>query len=456
MTLPDATKIKASEGATLYEQANALAEQLPITATSDSRWRAFDKDTGCWVDTSRNLYRPIAQAIVPHAKRTPQRERQLLDLLEGRWQVPNEMFRGALKLESPTHIIVNVPNGTLHVTPDAIRFEPDHDKRLGFTRCLAARYDANATSALFEHVLKSSLPDPEDRLLFQYCVGNFLLPTTQMEAAFVCFGAAGSGKDTCAIPITYALDGGDVEKGIVTHLSLAQICDSNCYALAKLRYACVNICNELDNRAIEESGNFKKLVSGDPIEAREIRQPPFTMTPHCKVWSLTNELPRFKHGTAAEMRRMRFLPFNQVVAKDKIDTTIKERLKVACPGVLNFVLQGLQMCLRLGGKNLPYGGAESRAIHARFDSSNDPMGNFVTNHCDLGPTLFVTKPDLQKAFNNYCEQHGFSVEVQDGFYRKLYDRHPSLDKTSRLGTGDRARIVKGIALKEASKALLEG
>lgn len=439
--------IKPSDADSVDAQADDLAQHLPVILTHDTRWRAYDEDEGYWKDVSRNAYRPVAQAILPKKHRTPSGERRLLDLLEGRWQVSDpKIFKGVLRFEDDAldRVLINVSNGILRVTPDSITLL-DHDRRHGFTRILGSKFDATATNPLFLTTLETALPDPLDRDLFRHAVGNFLLPDCRFEVALNCFGEAGSGKDTLANPIIYTLDAGETERGIVTHLSLSQICDPNCYALAKLHYSCVNLCAELDARAIEESANFKKLVSGDSIETREIRQSPFTMASHCKVWSLTNELPRFKHGTAAELRRMRFLPFSQVITRDKIDTTVKERLKRPCSGVLNYILSGLQDCLRLGGRPMPYGGPASKAIHDRFACSNDPLGDFIKAYCQFAPAGHVERRLLHNCFVAYCEQRGFSAEVPEHFFRKLYDRYTQV-QGARLGGGDRPYIVKGLVL----------
>lgn len=453
--LVPSTQIAPCDADSLDARADYLAQQLLPMRTSGGRWRAYDPSVGHWREVDRNLYRPVAQAVTPKGKRTPAAERQLLDLLEGRWQVDNNAFKGALMFEEKAldRVLVNLPNGTLRVTPEEITLL-EHDPRHGFTRSLAAPYDPAAHNTLFEGALNDALPDPDDQKLLQYVSGNFILPDCRFEVATACFGPGGTGKDTCTIPILYALDGGDVSKGTVTHLSLAQVCDSNCYALAKLRYACVNLCNELDSRAIEESSNFKKLVSGSPIEAREIRESPFTMTPHCKILSLTNEMPGFKNGTSAEGRRLRYLSFGRVVAPDRIDSMLKERLKVACPGVLNFVVKGLQMCLQLGKTPMPLGGQVSKRIHERFEISNDPLGSFLKQYCILDGSLTIERERLFNAFKAYSERFGFPEEVPVWFYRKLYIHQPMV-KPDRGPRPERAHIVRGISLRAEAEELLK-
>ena len=73
-----------------------------------------------------------------------------------------------------------------------------------------------------------------------------------------------------------------------------------------------------------DSGVFKSVVSGERVEARPIYGAPFTMETTAKLWFLANNLPRFRHGTEAELRRLRFLRFDRV--PDQVDPTLKTRL----------------------------------------------------------------------------------------------------------------------------------
>jgi hypothetical protein len=85
----------------------------------------------------------------------------------------------------------------------------------------------------------------------------------------------------------------------VTVLTLAEICDREGYHRPKLVRSMLNIGTELEAKAIENSEVFKRLVSGELVEAREIYGRPFVMGSTAKYLSLGNHLPQFKHATAS-------------------------------------------------------------------------------------------------------------------------------------------------------------
>ena len=218
----------------------------------------------------------------------------------------------------------------MRVTTGAYELLP-HSPDYQFTRQTAARFNPDAAAPLFNRVLSEVLADPEDRELFKLCTGNFLYPDCRFETALVDYGEAGRGKSTVADPIASALG-----LDLVCRLSMSQVCDPRSYHLPGLRFAAVNLGTELTTADIAESGNFKTLVSGEPIEARPIYGKPFIMQTGCKLWFLANSLPRFKHGTEAELRRTRFLRFDYQPPEK--DVTLKARLASELDGVFLFML----------------------------------------------------------------------------------------------------------------------
>jgi P4 family phage/plasmid primase-like protien len=423
---------------TEWDYANKLEKLIPPTKTVGTRW--FSYNDVVWEELDPAIYRPKAHAVFATRKRSERRAATLLKHLESRWQDRESIFKGAICFQEDGAILLNTLNGVLEVRPDGIT-QAKHNAAHYFTRCIQAVYDPSATCPNYHFVLEQCLPDPQDRELFLLCLGNFLLPDCRFEVALVCYGEAGSGKSTLATPVSKLF--GTADHGLMTRLTMSQLCDPNCYALAKLRYACVNLGTELQSIAVDESANFKTIVSGEPLEARPIYCPPFTMHTFCKLWFLANNLPRFKHGTDAELRRTRFLRFE--FKTEKPDVMLKERVAQETQGVFNLMLSGLQRCLTID--KIPYGGAHSRAVHTRFQVSNDPIGTFVARHCHFDPNASVLKDSLQGSFDAYCEQHAVPKAVKDHFCKMLYERNPNVTDARVTRGGQRVWVISGLGLK---------
>ena len=407
---------------TEFECANILAENLPRIKTVGNDWHAYDK--GTWGKHDRAEFRPIAQNVLPPKVRTDRKAKALLDHLEGRFQVSPDSFIGFNKFAVDGSVLVNVDNGVLAITPDEAKLLT-HDPAHNFTTLTAAKYDMAATAPLFDRILNEALPDPDDRRLYQLCAGNCLLPDSRYEVAQINYGEAGRGKSTPAEAIAGAL-GHD----LVPRLSMSHICDARSYYLPKLRYAAVNLGTELDAVEMADSAAFKAIVSGESVEARPIYGAPFTMRTTCKLWFLANGLPRFKHGTEAELRRLRFIRFDYLPPKK--DITLKTRLAAERDGIFLWIVQGARELLTLS--EIPFGGGDSRAVHDRFRISNDPVGTFVKSECTIDAKAQVEKTKLRAAYEEFCSRFELPPGCNDWFFRLLFERWPNL-KEARPGSG---------------------
>lgn len=433
-----ASAVALANESTEFEFTNKLAVAIGKVIAVSKDWYVYAG--GIYKKTSRDIFRPVALEILPPKIRTARSAATLLDHLEGRSQKSADAFRGFYCFDDTGAVLINAENGIVRVTANGTPELLPHSESHFFTLRTAARFNPEASAELFLCKLTEMLPDERDRDLLQLCFGNFLLPDCKFEVSLVCYGEAGCGKSTIAEPVAAALAG-----DLVARLSMQQICDPRSYHIPKLKFAAVNLGTELDVIAVDESANFKTLVSGEPVEARPIYGEPFTMQTACKLWFLANGLPRFKNGTEAELRRTRFIRFDHAPAVK--DVTLKNRLLAERDGVFNFMLAGLQRLLSV--TEIPLGGAESQAVHARFKISNDPLGSFIAQHCEFKPDARESKEALKIAFTGFCEKHGTPIEFGDFFFKRLYERFTNLqDNEIRASIGgERVRCIVGIRLK---------
>jgi putative DNA primase/helicase len=265
-----------------------------------------------------------------------------------------------------------------------------------------------------------------------------LEPSARLEAGLAVFGPSGTGKSTL-IDSGIAEAVGGPAAGTVSRVSLRQLCDPKSYSLPGLEFSLVNIITEGDALEVEESGNFKSIVSGEPIECREIYGKPRVIVTTSKLLLATNSLPRFRNGTDAEGRRLRLLNFDQVPTRP--DPNLKHRIHAEAPGILRWMAEALQDVLSL--RDMPRGGASAKRVTDRFALSNDSLGCFIKQECQLDPSAFTPREELLGAFNEFADKHGFSSDNNVWFFRKLFDRFPHLQS----GKRNNIRSILGITLK---------
>ncbi len=401
--------------------AQKFMTKAPPMRARASDWFSFDGKA--WRPIQRDRFRKMAMETLPSKHRLSRHAKAILDHVEWTQQLgPGDELRSAVLKQEDGSVLVNVNNGILEVWPDQVTLRP-HNPDYFFTGSLAADWSEHTgRPELFLRVAREAMSAGLDMALFQWFSGYLLYPDCKQNELFlICYGPGGTGKSTLADAVVSAIS----DKTLVTRLSLAQICTTGpgSYALPTLQNALVNLGAELDTVEMDESANFKMLVSGEPVTARSIYGQPFEMTTTCKLWFLSNSLPRFKSGTDAELRRARFLSFGKV-PKVK-DRTLKDRILMEKDGILAWMVEGLQAILQ--GLPCPIGGPESEKVLRRFELSNDPLGFFIRTRCRFDPGAEVPKDPFINAFNEFMDENRFPQKSKEHFCRQLYERYPQIE-----------------------------
>jgi phage/plasmid-associated DNA primase len=399
----------------------------------------YIQENGIWVPRSKDEYRAVALEALPPKWRTHQHAIQVINRLESEQQVSQSIFCGAARFDHEGAVLLAVKNKTLKISSNEVILlptDPDH----GFTAALPIAWDEAASMQLFGQVLTDTLPDNNDRECLLDVLATALIPDCRYEAALVCQGEAGTGKSTVIAPVATIFGSSSA------YLSMADICHPSGYKLAMLNHKLINLATELNTLEMEDTGLFKQLVSGESFTTRNIYGRPFEMKSTATLVFLANSLPRFKYGTAAEARRLRFIRFSNQVTNP--DVKLKERVAMDAPGLLVELVYRAQALL--AGRPLYEPGQFGQETLQRFAVSNDPVGSFVSRVCALGPDYQCAKTLIGDAFTDFRVQYGISDKLDDSlFFRQLYERFPSV-RSKRIRDDDDSRIyvLSGITLQE--------
>lgn len=423
------------EHATEQQLAALLRAELPPIRCVGEDWSVYRN--GLWKKRSRDEFKPRAISIQNLKTRTARRAANVLSHIEFEQQSPAEEFRSFCCFDNSGAILINCANGVLRVALNGVTLLP-HKPEYLFTGQLAGRYDPKAVANNFERVLQEALPDSDDLDLFRMFSGYLLYPDCRFEAALVCYGPGGTGKSTLSQAIENVI-GPD----LVRHLSLEQICNPQSKLVAQLQHMALNVSTELN--AIETVGGetFKQLVSGERVQADRKYLDDVCLCTGCKHWFNTNYLPRFRHGTDAELRRLRILRFDK--KPRAIDVTLKNKLNAERDGILLFMVDGLRALMERN--EIPTGGQESLRMRERFDIQNNPIGAFVKADCILGSIKEIGKAQLFDAYEKFCEQNGIPP-LDKGFFFKELLTHFAVENVRRRDGKERIQKLIGIDLAD--------
>ncbi|MEA3207821.1 MAG: putative primase/helicase [Chthoniobacter sp.] len=446
--------------------------------TKDDQWYVWDGKA--WQKRSKSAYLPDALDVLQQTVRQVRNAKSVLEHVEALQQLkPDEELRGAIAFsEDRTAVLINLDNGILRVTADSAALGK-HDESMLFTGCLPSKWiEGVPEPSNFLRVLNDALPPDRDgsthgQALLKWWCGYLLYPDTAKHELFlICYGPSGTGKSTVAEPVIGCL-GRDPN---VTSLTLAQICAGDkAYSVPKLEYALCNMGTELDTVDVEDASALKRIVSGEPVEARNIFGKPFTMRTTAKLWYLANDLPRFKHGTDAELRRVRFLHFDQLpkcpscngkgfiedyssheppkcekcggsgVFRDRTLKGAEGLLTQERDAIFAWMVRGLKDIL--AGVECPEGNAQSREVKAQFAVSNDPVRAFFESELVRDPDGEELKSEVADAFKAFMDHRGFPAKSTEALFRALYQRFPFIKAVKKREADEFVRYLTGVRLR---------
>ncbi|WP_242068309.1 DNA primase family protein, partial [Bacillus thuringiensis] len=159
----------------------------------------------------------------------------------------------------------------------------------------------------------------------------------------------------------------------------------------------------------------KQITGGEPVLARFLRQEFFEFIPEFKVFFTTNHKPVIKGVDEGIWRRIRLIPFNLQLPKEKRDKKLPEKLSLEMPGILNWAIEG---CLKWqqSGLNDP---AIVRKATGDYKEEMDILGPFMFECCFKRDDVQLEAKQLYETYANWCFRNGEHQLKNRAFYRIL-------------------------------------
>ena len=279
-------------------------------------------------------------------------------------------------------------------------------------------YNPDAYSELVDDVLnKLACNDHQVRLLLEELIGYTFYRRNELRKAFMLKGKKHNGKSTFLDMIAYLLG-----EDNISALDLADL--SHEYKAAGLFGKLANLGDDIEDEFIPSAGIFKKIVSGDRMNANVKFAAPIEFNPYCKLIFSGNTIPRLGRGRDSDaiIDRLIIVPFNASFNKNTAGFSpfIKYQLRTSeCMEYLVKIgIEGLKRVLALNSfttsdsmtKELAEYEEALNPITAFFDEMGDNMLNEPTKKC-------------YRMYDQYCFENAmkpishveFSKQVKDYF-----------------------------------------
>lgn len=221
-------------------------------------------------------------------------------------------------------------NGIYNIdTGDFIDFSPD----IVITNRIDYDYKAESYSEIADKTLdKLACNNPEIRLLLEEVIGYTFYRRNELRKAFILTGDKSNGKSTFLDMITTLLGNENT-----VALDLKELGDR--FKTAQLFGKLANIGDDIGDEFIGNPAIFKKVVSGDRVNAERKGQDPFDFAPYAKQLFSANSIPRIKDKSGAVLDRLIIVPFDARFSKNDPDYDPYIKYKLREPDVMEYLIQ---------------------------------------------------------------------------------------------------------------------
>ena len=291
-------------------------------------------------------------------------------------------------------------NGVYNIDTDT--FE-DFNSNLIITNKINYNYNPAAYSEIADKTLnKLACNDANIRALLEEVIGYTFYRRNELRKAFILTGDKHNGKSTYLDMIAQLLG---VEN--TTALDLKELGDR--FKTAELFGKLANIGDDIGDEFIANPAIFKKVVSGDRVNAERKGQDPFDFTCYAKMLFSANSIPRIKDKSGAVIDRLIIVPFDASFNKNDpdYDPYIKYKLHddVVMEYLINIGIAGLKRILENQGFTV-----NKKVIDniKEYEENNNPILLFfqeITEADVLGkPTKYVYQKYAEFCLSNSFQQ----------------------------------------------------
>lgn len=208
-------------------------------------------------------------------------------------------------------------------------FDPD----IIITNCIPHNFNDKAYSTIADQTLdRLACHDKDIRTLLEETIGYTFYRRNELRKAFILTGDKANGKSTFLNMITYLLGGENVSA-----LDLGELGDR--FKTAELFGKLANIGDDIGDEFIPNPAIFKKVVSGDRVNAERKGKDPFDFTSYAKLLFSANAIPRIKDKSGAVIDRLIIVPFNATFSKGSAEYDPYIKYKLQTEEVMEYLVQ---------------------------------------------------------------------------------------------------------------------
>lgn len=317
--------------------------------------------------------------------------------------------------------IINLRNGELI----------PHDSSFMMSKICMAEYDVSGKKPKLWLRFLDDVTNHNKQLqdYIQKCVGYSISGSNREQCAYFLYGMGNNGKSTFLDTIA-DLIGGYASNTQPETVMMRKWSDTGASSdIARLKSARFVTCEEPTEGVRLNEGLLKQLTGGSKVTCRFLYGDEFEYTPEFKIWVATNHKPIVRGTDVGIWRRIKLIPFEVNIPAEKVDKTLKYKLRKEFPQILKWAVEG---CIKWQKEGIEEPDCVQEAIK-EYKVEMDLLASFM-EQClviDYDCKDKIMASDLFRLYSKWAKENNEYEMSSKKFFRDIGNKVPDKGRNNR-------------------------
>lgn len=320
--------------------------------------------------------------------------------------------------------VVNLRNGELM----------PHDPNLMMSKICNTEYDTSHKTPTMWLKFLSDVTNGSQEMIdyIQKCIGYSISGSNSEQCAYFLYGMGNNGKSTFLDTIADIMGTYSSNTQPDTLMVQSRLGSSGGGAnsdIARLKSARFVTCEEPTEGVRLNEGLLKQLTGGSKVTCRFLYGDEFEYTPEFKIWVATNHKPTIRGTDFGIWRRIKLIPFEVNIPKEKVDKNLKYKLRQEFPQILAWAVEG---CIKWQREGLQEPQVVVDATN-EYKNEMDLVASFV-EQCmiiDYNSEVKLVASDIFSVYIKWAKQNNEYEMSSKKFFTELQKKLPNKSRSAK-------------------------
>lgn len=323
-----------------------------------------------------------------------------------------------------------------------------HDSNFLMSKICYSEYDVSGQSPRLWLKFLDDVTDGDKELqkYIQKSIGYSLSGSNIEQCAYFLYGMGNNGKSTFLDTISDLL-GSYASNAQPETIMMRKYSDSGALSdIARLKSARFVTSEEPTEGVRLNEGLLKQLTGGSKITCRFLYAEEFEYTPEFKIWIATNHKPVIRGTDVGIWRRIKLIPFEVNIPKEKVDKNLKYKLRKEFPQILRWAVDGCRMWISEGL-------AEPQCVKEavkEYKQEMDLLAGFLEQCIEIDYTVKekITAKDLFRIYSQWAKSNHEYEMSSKKFFTEISKKLPEKGRDSKGIFYRYIRLAEGVAIRD--------